>query len=131
MQHRCNLAAKESGLECSRVNSDDFPVLVSGHCVIIACKMTELSNESASNFALSLNIHSSVETIPMIQKAVTRSNWQLAASLQQHACSCITSHVEFFGKTWNHPGDSVPLQPRFGTLWLLAFPQTKIPRLKF
>ena len=31
-----------------------------------------------------------------------------------------------FAETSNHPGDSAPLQPRFGTLWLLAFPQTKI-----
>ena len=28
--HRCNLAAKESGLECAWVNNDDFTVLVSG-----------------------------------------------------------------------------------------------------
>ena len=32
--HQCNLAAKESGLECSCVNNDDFTVLVSrgGRC---------------------------------------------------------------------------------------------------
>ena len=53
-------------------------------------------------------------------------NWWLAASSQQHACSCITSGAEIFGETANHPGDSAPLQPRFGTLWLLAFPKTKI-----
>ena len=32
----------------------------------------------------------------------------------------------FFGETWNHPADSALLQPRFGTLWLLFFPKTKI-----
>ena len=32
----------------------------------------------------------------------------------------------FFGETSSHPGGSAPLQPRFGVLWLLAFPQTKI-----
>ena len=37
-----------------------------------------------------------------------------------------TSHAEFFGETSNHPGDSAPLQPRFGTLRLLAFPKTKV-----
>ena len=36
------------------------------------------------------------------------------------------SHEEFFGKTLTHPGDSAPVKPRFGALWLLAFPQTKI-----
>ena len=38
-----------------------------------------------------------------------------------HHVSC-----RVFGKTSSHPGDSAPLQPRFGTLWLLAFPKTKI-----
>ena len=33
---------------------------------------------------------------------------------------------ESFGETSNYPGDSGPLQPRFGTLRLLAFPKTKI-----
>ena len=53
-------------------------------------------------------------------------NWWLAASSQWRAHSCITSCAEFFWETSNHPGDSAPLQPRFGALWLLAFPQTKI-----
>ena len=30
MQHRYNLAAKGSGLECACVNNDNFTVLVSG-----------------------------------------------------------------------------------------------------
>ena len=70
--------------------------------------------------------HSSVETIQMIQKATAMGNWWLAASSQQLACSCITSHAEYFGETSNHPGDSALLQPRFAALWLLAFPKTKI-----
>ena len=39
-----------------------------------------------------------------------------------------TSHLvqSFFGEMSNHPGDSAPLQPRFGALRLLAFPKTKI-----
>ena len=54
-------------------------------------------------------------------------NWWLAALSWQRTCpSYITSCVEFFGETSNHPGDSALLQPRFGTLWLLAFPKTKI-----
>ena len=65
-------------------------------------------------------------TIQMIQKAAAMGNWWLAASSQQHAHSCITSHAEFFGETSIHPSDSVPLQPRFGTVWLLVFPKTKI-----
>ena len=62
----------------------------------------------------------------MIQKVVATGNWWVAASSQQWIFSCITSHAECFGKTSNHPGDSAPLQPRFGALQLLAFPKTKI-----
>ena len=70
--------------------------------------------------------HSSEEAIPVIQKATATGNWWLTASSQQCAHSCFMSHVEFFCKTSNHPGDLAPLQPRFGALWLLAFPKTKI-----
>ena len=63
----------------------------------------------------------------MIQKAAAMGNWWLAASLWQHAHSCIMSHAEYFCETSNHQGDSAPLQPRFGAWWLLAFPKTKSP----
>ena len=62
----------------------------------------------------------------MIQKAVAMGNWWLTASSWQYFPSCITSHAEFFSETAYHPGDSAPLEPRFGTLQLLAFPKTKI-----
>ena len=70
--------------------------------------------------------HSFTETIWLFQKAEAMGNWWLAASLQHHTHSWVTSPAEFFGKTSNHPGDSAPLQPRFGILWLLAFPKTKV-----
>ena len=67
MWHQCNLAAKESGLECTYVNNDGFTVVVSGdgrHHWVRMCTLQpshskwlgKQSNESASNFALSLNI---------------------------------------------------------------------------
>ena len=88
--------------------------------------MTEwLEQQICIKFCIKLE-HSSMETIQMIQKAKAMGNWWLAASSQHWACSCIMSHVEFFGETSNHPGHSIPLQPRFGTLRLLAFPKTKI-----
>ena len=62
----------------------------------------------------------------MTQKASAVGNWWLAASSQQWAPSCIMSYVEIFGETSNHPGDSAPLKPRFGALWLLTFPKTKV-----
>ena len=70
--------------------------------------------------------HSSTETVRMIQKAAALGNWWLAASSWHCTCSCITSHAAFFGDTSNYSGDSVPLQSRFGALWLLAFAKTKI-----
>ena len=91
--------------------------------VAIAFKMTErVQQQTCIKFCIKL--HYTTETIQMTQKAT--ANWWLAASSQQCASSCITSHTEIFGKTSNHPGDSAPLQPRFGAAWLLAFPKTKI-----
>ena len=96
------------------------------YCVAIAFKMTEqIEQWICIRFCIKLE-HSSKETIQMIQKAEAVGNWWLAASSWQHAHSCIMFHAEFFVETSNHRGDSAPLQPRFGTLWLLAFPKTKI-----
>ena len=67
--------------------------------------------------------HSSMETIHMIQKASATGNWWLAASSWQHTCSCIMSCAVFFGETSNHSGDSDPLQPTFGAVWILTFPK--------
>ena len=67
-----------------------------------------------------------VGTIRMNQKAAAMDTWWLAASSQQHACSCITSCAEFFGEISNHLGDSAPPQPIIVTLRPLAFPKTKI-----
>ena len=47
----------------------------------------------------------------------------MATVLMPTHTSCV---VQSFGEISNLPGDSDPLQPRFGTLWLLAFPKTKI-----
>ena len=96
------------------------------YCVAITCKVTEwVEQRICIRFSIKLE-HSSMETIWMIQEASAMGSWWLAASSQQCACSCIMSCSEIFGKTSNHPDDSAPLQPRFGALWLLAFPKTKI-----
>ena len=62
----------------------------------------------------------------MIQKAFgvhAMCDWQLHHDNAPAHVSCL---VKFSDKTANHPGDSAPLQPRFGTLQLLSFPKTKI-----
>ena len=95
-------------------------------CVAVTFKMTEWVEQwICIRFYIKLE-HFSMETIWVIQKAAALGNWWLAASSQQRAHSCVTSHAEFFGETSNHPSDSIPLQPRFGTMWLLPFPQTNI-----
>ena len=92
------------------------------YCVAVTIKTTEpVEQWTWIKFCVKLE-HSSAEAIWMIQKATAMGNWWLAASSRQCTHSCITSHAEVFDKTWNHPGDSVPLT----ALWLLAFPKTKI-----
>ena len=63
--HQCNVAAKESGLECTCENKDGNRVLLGTGgrrwpthvcCVAVTLNMTEYSNKTASNFVLSLNI---------------------------------------------------------------------------
>jgi len=44
----------------------------------------------------------------------------------QWTCPFYSSHAGFWGKASHHPGLSAPLQPRFGSLRLLAFPKPKI-----
>ena len=51
-------------------------------------------------------------------------DWQLHHdNVPTHASHLVQS---FFSEVSNHPGDLAPLQPRFGTLQLLAFSKTKI-----
>ena len=96
------------------------------YCVAITFKMTEWTEQwICIKFCVKFK-HFSTETIQMIQKAAAMGNQWLETSPQQCACSSITSHAEFFGETSNHPDDSAPPQPRFGALWLLGFPKSKI-----
>ena len=93
--------------------------------VAVTFKMTEwIEQWIYIKFCVKLE-HFSMESIWMI-KTTAMGNWWLAVSTQQCTCSCTMSCAEFFGKTSNNPGSSAPPQPRFETMWLLAFPKTKI-----
>ena len=93
----------------------------------IMFKMTEQVEQwICIKFCIKLE-HSSSETIWMIQKAAAIDTWWLSASSQLTHC-CIASHAEIFGETSNHPGDSAPILPRFGTLRFLGFLKTKITK---
>ena len=135
MWYRCNLAAKENGLECTCMNNDNFTVQVSGAVDAIewACVLwgrhllNGLASRAANLNQILLKLeHSSVETIEMIHKAtaVAAGDWQLHHDNIHDHTSCLMQ--EFFKETWTHPGDSVPPQWGFGALKLLAFLKTKI-----
>ena len=135
-QHQCKLAAKESGLACTCVNSDNFTVLVSGvsrHCSVSICTvwlshskwMSEQSNESASSFALSLNIPPWKLFRRFRRPQLWASgDWQLHHdNVPTHAARLVQGFLvkhQIIQVTHPH------LQPRLGTLRLLAFPKTKI-----
>ena len=70
--------------------------------------------------------HSSVETLGMTQKATAMGKWWLAASSRQRPRSCITSHVEFFGESLNHPCESAPsYSPDLAPCNFWLFPKLK------
>ena len=103
-----------------------MPLSEQVYCVSLTFKMTEQVEQwICIKFCINLE-HSSMETIRVNQKATAIGNWWLAASSRQHTHSCIMSCAECFGEMSNHSGDSVPLQPMFRALPLLAFPKTKI-----
>ena len=101
-------------------------MLLSEHvyCVAVPFKMTErIEQRICIKFWVKLE-HSCAETIQMIQKTAAMGNWWLAVPSPQRPPTHASYLVQ--SKTWNHPGDSAPLQPRFGALQLLSFPKTKI-----
>ena len=102
------------------VDAVEWACVLCGHCI----QNNRVEQRIYIRFCVKLG-HSSTETIQTIQRAAATGNWWLAA-LSWHVHSCITSRAEIFWATSNHPGDSAPLQPRYGTLQLLAFPKTKI-----
>ena len=77
-----------------------------------------------SNFALSLNV-----PLRKLSGWFRRPQLWAPGDSQLHHDNVPTHAsrlVKFLVETSNLPGDSAPLQPRFGALWLLAFPKTKI-----
>ena len=96
------------------------------HCVAVAFKMTERVEQwICTKFCVQLE-HSSVETIQMIQKI--RSYDQLVIGSFIKTMHPLMHHIPCRVFWWNvkFPRRLSPLQPKFGTLWLLDFPQTKI-----
>ena len=84
------------------------------HCVAVTFKMTEqVEQHICIKFSVKLE-HSSAETVWMIPM----QQWATGdLHLHHHNAPAHASRLmQFFGETPHHPGDSGPLQPRFGTL---------------
>ena len=97
------------------------------YCVAVTFKITEWVEQwICIKFCIKLK-HFSAETIQMIQKAAAVGNWWLAASSWQHACSCITSCVEFFGKTSITQVTQSPYSPDLAPCDFWLFPKLKLP----
>ena len=92
--------------------------------VAVTFKLTEYSNDSASNYAISLNI----SPWKLLDDSEGYSYGQLVIGSFNTAMCPLTHHVlcRVFCEISNHPGDSASLQPRFGNLQLLAFPKPRI-----
>ena len=95
-------------------------------CVVVTFKiwLSWVEPRICTKFCVKLE-HSSTEPMQWFKRPQLRAtaDWQL----HHDNVPARASHlVQFFGGTWNHPDDSAPLQPRFGTLRLLASPKTKI-----
>jgi len=97
----CNLTASQRRPYCSSVNSHSSVGLVNQQWDTIdwTCRMCDRCIQS---------------------ERVIRS-----ASSQQCTCPCYSCLMGLFGKASHHQCLSAPLHPRFGSLWLLAFPTTK------
>jgi len=88
-------------------------------------------------YCVSMNSHCPVGLVSQKWDAVDRA-WVLcdrrihsdqasrSASSRQCACPFYSTHAGFFDKASHHPGLSATLQPRFGSLQLLAFPKAII-----
>ena len=113
MWHPCNLAAKESGLECACVNNDFTVVPSGGHrCPWVSmCTMWLLHSKWLLGWFRRPQLWAP-------------GDWQLH---QDNAPAHVSHLVQsFLAKHQITQVTQLPLQPNFGTLWLLDFPQTKI-----
>ena len=98
------------------------------HYVAIAFKMTEWVEQWVCiKFCVKLEC-SSMETICNESEDCGYGQLVIGSLVidQDNAPTHASHLLQFFRETSNHPSDSAPLQPTFGALRLLAFPQTKI-----
>ena len=135
MWHQGNLTSRMRMCMCEQWRLHCTSQWGGGHHWVSMCTvwplhskwLNEQSNESASDFALSVNIIPPWKLFRWFRRVQlwATGDWQLHQdNAPAHELRLMLRF--FFGKTSYDPGDSAPLQPRFGALWLLAFPKTKI-----
>ena len=96
------------------------------HCVAVKFKMTECVEQwICIRFCVQLK-DSSTETIQMIQKAAAMGNCWFGSFIRTMHLLMHHFPCRDFWQNIKSPRWLSPLQPRFGALWLLAFPKTKI-----
>ena len=77
-------------------------------------------------YCASVNSHSPVDWASVLcDRHIHNDRESRSASSWQCACSFYSSHAGFFWQSIISPSLSAPLQPRFGSLRLLAFPKAK------
>ena len=119
------------------MNNDNLTVLVSGGgrcCWVSMCTvwlshskwLNEWSNESASDFSLSLNTHPR-KLFGWFRRPQlwATGDWQLHHNNKPAHASHLMQN--FFDKTSNHPGDSAPLSPDLVPCNFWLFPKLKSP----
>ena len=97
------------------------------YCVAITFRMTEQVEQRICIKVCVKLQHSSMETIRMIQKATAMGKWWLAASSEQHACSCIMSRAEILVKYQITQVTQSPYSPDLVPCDFWLFPKLKSP----
>ena len=113
-------------LHCTSQWGKYMPLSVHVYCVAIAIKMTEQVEQwICIRFCVKLE-HPPWKLFGWLRRPHlwATGDWQLHHdNVPTHASHLMQSSRVRYS---NHPGDSASLHPRFGALWLLAFPKTKI-----
>ena len=103
----------------------------------VAWPWCNLAASRKRTYCASVNIHSPVGLVirqwdaidwacVLCDRRIHNDRASRSASSRQCTCPFYSSRAGLSGKTSCHPGLLAPLQPRFGSLRLLAFPKAKI-----
>ena len=138
MWHRRNLGAKESGLECTCVNNDDFTVLVSGGSRCHWVSMCTVQPSHSKWASRATNLH---EILCYVSTFLCRNYSDNSESCSYGQlvigsfttttcplmCHILSGASMFFGETSNHPGDLAPYSPHLAPCDFRLLLKLKLP----